>query len=124
MQCLSSWGLVRLCLAVLAATTLLDGSTVWDLTLGGAGGANGNTNSTAVAINDNGEVTGYSFITGSTSSYHIYLYNPLDLAMPLADLEKNTSYASGFSNATGINLSGEITGFWLNGPYQALLYDG
>src|ERR1051326_931950 len=75
--------------------------TVTDLgTLGGAG-------SGATAVNDSGQIIGYSDTTGR--SYHAFLYSP---ATGMKDLGTPRGYAN--SSALGINRAGQIVGFARN----------
>lgn len=99
--------LPALLLASLATPALLCASTVLDLTLGGTKTVSNN--STASYINDNGEVTGYSYISGSTSIFHTYLYDPLGSPL-ITDIDAGTSLSGLQSSPTGLNASGEISG--------------
>src|SRR6185436_11038407 len=57
----------------------------------------------AAAINDAGQVVGYSFLDGAPS-HHAFLYN----GGPLVDLG---TFGGNESAPTGINKSGQVTGY-------------
>lgn len=71
----------------------------------------------ARAINDNGQIVGYSYINGT---YHAFLYSDTGMA----DLGTPSGCSSSAANA--INASGQVAGYGTttDGVYHAFLYSG
>jgi probable HAF family extracellular repeat protein len=80
-------------------------------------GTLGNNQSYGTAINDDGQVVGYSNIPGDVYAYHAFRY--ADGAM-----EDLGTLGGGYSRATGISDSGQVTGFsgTRSGETHAFLY--
>jgi probable HAF family extracellular repeat protein len=79
-------------------------------------GTLGGTESLAQALNDNGEIVGYSYLAGDTS-YRAFMYSG-GVMVDLGTLGGN------FSMATGINESGQVVGTSSisNGQFHAFIY--
>ena len=101
------------CASLSSAAKAQSRYTITDLgTLGGS-------TSEARAINDSGQIVGYSYITGD-SAYHVFLYSRGHM-LDLGTLGGSDSFAY------GINNSGQIVGhstYTGNSAYHAFLYSG